>query len=130
MFRRGKGIVILVLILVVVLGYTFRDNIKGLIMNRVVTDNTTDVELYVKKEHGLEGLKKQLLNEKIIQSAFYFNRMVDLKGFTSENIATGKYIISPKTPLRDIINGFTENAQGNGNGEVEVQVTFDNCKTI
>ena len=99
-------------------------------MNRIVTDNTTEVELYVKKEHGLEGLKMQLLNEKIIKSAFYFNRMVDLKGFTSENIATGKYIISPKTPIRDIINGFTENAQGNGNGEVEVQVTFDNCQTI
>ncbi len=130
MFRRGKNVIFVVLILLIGIGYIFRDGIKGLILNRIVSDNTTEVELYVKKEYGLEGLKMQLMNEKIIKSAFYFNRMVDLKGFTSENIATGKYIISPKTPIRDIINGFTENAQGNGNGEVEVQVTFDNCKTI
>ncbi len=132
MFKKGKrGITIFVIIaLVVAVGYVFRAKIKDALLNRIVTDNETEIELYVNKEHGLEGLKMQLLNEKVINTAFSFNRMVDVKGFSSDKIATGKYIIKPKTPIRDLINGFTENAQGNGNAEVEVQVTFNNCSTI
>lgn len=136
MSKRGKGknnkliYLYLSIALLIGVGFVFRSQLKDFFLNRVTTDNETAIELYVIKEHGLEGLKMQLLNEKIIKSAFSFNRLVDLKDFTSEKIATGKYIIQPKTPIRDIINGFTENAQGNGNGEVEVLVSFDNSKTI
>lgn len=115
---------------IVGLGFIFRSQLKDFMLNHVTTDNATAVELFVIKEHGLEGLKMQLLNEKVINSAFYFNRLADLKSFSSDKIATGKYIIQPKTPIRDIINGFTENTQGNGNGEVEILVSFDNSKTI
>lgn len=130
--KKRTGLLITLTIVVIVAGIAFllKDTIKSALFDRITTDNTSEIELYVLKEHGIEGLKKQLLNEKIINSAFYFNRMVDAKGFSSEKIATGKYIIQPKTPIHNLINGFTENAQGNGNAEVEVEVTFNNCKTV
>lgn len=130
MFKKGKLVILLVLVLIVLLGYIFRGQLKEFILNRIVTDNDSEVELYVVKEQGLEGLKKQLINEHIIKSEFFFDRMASMKNFSAGKIATGKYIIASKTPIRNLINGFTENAQGNGNAEVEVIVSFDNCKTI
>lgn len=127
---KRKLIPVLLLILVAVGVYLFRNQLKELILNRIVSDNDKVVELFVIKEQGLEGLKKQLLAENIIKSEFSFDRMAVMKDFSADKIATGKYLIEPKTPIRNLINGFTENSQGNGNAEVEVDVTFDNCKTI
>lgn len=110
--------------------YIFRNPLKEFFLHRIYTDNKIEIELYVMKDQGIDGLKKQLKDAGVINNTFYFDRIAYLKDFTSEKIATGKYIIEPKTSIRNLINGFTENNLGNGNAEVEVNVSFDNSRTL
>lgn len=56
--------------------------------------------------------------------------VIEYKEFKGEMIGPGKYIIEPKTDFKTLLNGFTKNRLGNGNKEVEVEVTFNNCRDI
>lgn len=128
--KKKRGIIWIVLVGIVVFGFIFRRPIAQLFEDKITTSNDKPIELYVIKAQGLSGLKQLLEEKEVIQSSFYFDRFAYLKDFDGDKIATGKYIIQPKTPIKDLINGFTENSLGNGNAEVEVQVTFNNCKTV
>ena len=92
--------------------------------------NTSESELYVPSPTSLEELIDLLVEQKIIDDTSAFRAVLDYKEFKSSKIGSGKYIIAPKTNYNTLINGFTKNSLGNGNKEVEVTVTFNNCKDI
>ena len=54
----------------------------------------------------------------------------EYKKLDEKRIAPGKYVIQPSTDFKTLLNGFTKNSLGNGNFEVEVNVTFNNCRDI
>lgn len=92
--------------------------------------NKVSVAFYVPTSSTIYDLKNLLLQNKIIKDTAAFQSVLDYKDFTDNMIGVGKYIIEPRTPYRTLINGFTKNSLGNGNKEVEVKVTFNNCKDI
>jgi len=94
------------------------------------TENQEDKAFYLNKSVELNALADLLEKEGLISSKSDFVKVGNYKSMNAENIALGKYIIAPGTSYRNLLNGFKMNAAGNGNAEVEVEVTFNNCKTI
>lgn len=92
--------------------------------------NEKEVSFFFDAKTGLDGLTKKLLDEKIIDDAEDFKRVGEYKKLTAERLASGKYRILSGTNYRTLLNGFTKNSAGNGNAEVEVKVTFNNCRDI
>jgi UPF0755 protein len=92
--------------------------------------NTKEVEIIVKKNTNLSALANQLSEAKIIDDIDAFLTVGEYKELNEDKIATGKYVIKPNSSYKDMLNGFTKNNKGNGNAEVEVEVTFNNCSTI
>jgi UPF0755 protein len=105
---------------------------KGLLylQSRKVTINEESVEFYIKSPCGPEELANDLFVKGLISDKEALIAVAEYKGLTSENIALGKYIIKPSTQYKLLLNGFRLNNAGNGNTEQEVNVTFNNCKTI
>jgi len=93
-------------------------------LNQVATD------FYIPTSTTIEELKELLLENELIDDEKGFQAVLDYKEFKDGMVGPGKYIITPKTDYKTLINGFTLNSIGNGNKEVEVQVTFNNCKDI
>ncbi len=98
--------------------------------SRKTTENIVEVPIYIDREMTAEELGDLLFEEKVIDDVKSFIKVADYKAINQSNIALGKYIISPKTEYRSLLNGFRINAAGNGNAEVEVDVTFNNCRDI
>lgn len=94
------------------------------------TENKKVVEFYFDATKGLKGLADQLETEKIIDKKDALLKVGEYKKLTAERLASGKYMIEPGTSYRTLLNGFTKNAAGNGNAEVEVEVTFNNCRDV
>lgn len=94
------------------------------------TDNAKAVEFYFDASKGLEGLANQLMEEKIISNKDALIKVGEYKKLDAERLASGKYNIAAGTSFRTLMNGFTKNAAGNGNAEVEVEVTFNNCRDV
>ncbi|PWH87197.1 endolytic transglycosylase MltG [Brumimicrobium oceani] len=92
--------------------------------------NTEKTSFYIPTGTGIEELKNLLLNHKIIDDADAFQAVLDYKEFQDNKVGSGKYIIDPNTKYNTLINGFTLNSLGNGNKEVEVEITFNNCQNI
>jgi UPF0755 protein len=78
----------------------------------------------------LKALSENLKEAGVIDDIDAFVKVGEYKGLNKENIALGKYVIEPATQYRTLLNGFKMNAAGNGNGEVEVAVTFNDCRFI
>lgn len=95
-----------------------------------VTSNREATSILLNKRLSSSELTDLLVEQKIIDNSEDFLRVADYKKLTKERIAMGKYIIAPNTTYRTLLNGFTLNAAGNGNAEVEVTLTFNNCKTL
>lgn len=100
------------------------------VKSRKESFNKSVVEFYITKPMTLVELAKELNIQQVIDDEEAFIEIGEYKGLTKENIALGKYRFEPKTQYRTLLNGFKRNELGNGNGEVEVEVTFNNCKTI
>ena len=92
--------------------------------------NNKEVEIIVKKNTNLSVLANQLSDAKIIDDKDAFIAVGEYKALNEEKIAAGKYLIKPNTSFKNMLNGFTKNSKGNGNAEVEVEVTFNNCTSI
>ncbi|MEY3084124.1 MAG: hypothetical protein RL037_304 [Bacteroidota bacterium] len=95
-----------------------------------ISINKESTELFVKQKTSLESLADQLIKNNIIDDKAAFMAVGEYKGLDENKIAGGKYIIKKGSSYKDLLNGFTKNNKGNGNAEVEVQVTFNNCNTI
>lgn len=97
---------------------------------KTTTINNKSATVFIKKNTSLESLADQLIELKIIDDKDSFLSVGEFKDLNQEKIAAGKYIIKPESTYKDLLNGFTLNSKGNGNAEVEVEVTFNNCNTI
>lgn len=93
-------------------------------------ENKEAIAFYFDASVDLKGLAEQLFEAKIIDNCDAFLKVGEYKGLNSERLASGKYLIEPKTNYKTILNGFTKNSNGNGNAEVEVEVTFNNCRDV
>ncbi|RYM30814.1 endolytic transglycosylase MltG [Brumimicrobium glaciale] len=92
--------------------------------------NQKEADFYIPTGTDIEELKNLLVLNKIIDDADAFQAVLDYKEFENKKVGAGKYNIAPNTEYKTLINGFTLNSLGNGNQEVEVEVTFNNCLHI
>ena len=97
---------------------------------RQTTINEKSMDFYFNANIGLEGLATKLYNEKFIDDKEALIKVGEYKNLNSNKLASGKYSISSGTNFRALLNGFTKNSAGNGNAEVEVEVTFNNCRDV
>ena len=97
---------------------------------RKTTNNQQPIDFYFDASIGLEGLATKLFDEKIIDDKEALLKVGEYKELNRNKLASGKYIITPSTNFRTLLNGFTKNSAGNGNAEVEVEVTFNNCRDV
>lgn len=125
-----KLIIRVIAVLVVIGGILLYPKFSLYLSSRKETVNTEKVAFYIKSQMDTDDLAKELSDLKIIDDVKGFLKVADYKGLTKEKIALGKYVIEPNSQYRTLLNGFTLNDAGNGNGEVEVTVTFANCRDI
>jgi UPF0755 protein len=126
-----KKIIIAVVAAVVLIGGIFiypKFNIY--LKGRNTTTNASKKELYIKNELNLDALANLLEKEGLIDNRAAFIAVGEYKGLNEKNIALGKYVIESGSSYRNLLNGFKKNASGNGNAEVEVAITFTNCKDL
>lgn len=106
------------------------DGINAYFNGSEKTINDKKTTIYVKTGTTLDELTNLLIDKKIIDDKEAFLSVASYKNFTNESIGAGKYEIEGGTAYKTLINGFTLNRLGNGNQEVEVEVTFNNCQDI
>lgn len=95
------------------------------------SSNTEELTVYISSDLlTVQSISLLLQQNGVIDQAPLFELVGNQKGMNQRNIAPGKYIIAPRTAYRHIWNGFTKNANNNGNAELTVQVSFENCRTI
>ena len=92
--------------------------------------NEEDLVVYVPTGVTLDELADLLVENGVVDNKASFVAVGDYKNLSTSRLAAGKYSIAPKTDYKTLLNGFTLNSLGNGNAEVEVDVTFNNCKDI
>lgn len=98
--------------------------------NNEKTINTTTATFYIESGDDLETVAQNLVDQGIIDDKEAFLSIAEYKSFTTEKIGAGKYKLDPGMEYKNVVNGFTRNRLGNGNLEVEVEVTFNNCQDI
>lgn len=106
------------------------NHISAFMAGRTETENTKVEAFVLNSELTLEEIAIQLHSKKIVGDVNAFLNVAEYKGLTSEKLGSGMYQIAPGTDYRTLLNGFTKNSSGNGNAEVEVEVTFNNCATV
>ena len=94
------------------------------------TENDSELVFYILPNTTIDKLANDLYSQGFISDKKPLINLADYKNLDSKRIASGKYIIAPNTDLKTLLNGFTINSLGNGNNEVEVNVTFNNCRDI
>ena len=94
------------------------------------TTNSENIAFLISSPTSPEALATQLEKEGLITDKEAFLKVASYKNLNKNRIAVGMYEIQPHTSFRTLLNGFTINSAGNGNAEIEVPVTFNNCKTI
>lgn len=94
------------------------------------TSNSSTVEFYYDASTGLDGLAAQLADKNIISDKSALVKVGEYKELNADRLASGKYMIAKGTQYKTLLNGFTKNSAGNGNAEVEVEVTFNNCRDV
>ena len=84
------------------------------------TANSESKKFLIKSQVSIEILADQLYDEGIISNKSDFLKVAAYKKLSTKRIAIGMYEIAPQTDLRSLLNGFTLNAAGNGNAEIEI----------
>lgn len=127
---KRKIILGVIAVIVLVGGILAYPKISLYLSSRTGTTNSATVAYYIKAPISVEELAADLQKQGIIDDVDAFVKVAEYKELTKEKIALGKYNIEAGTQYRTLLNGFTLNSAGNGNGEVEVSVTFNNCRDI
>lgn len=127
---KRKIIIGVIALLVLIVGIIAFPKISLYLSSRTGTTNATTVAYFIKAPMSIEDLAADLQKQGIIDDVDAFVKVAEYKGLTKEKIALGKYNIESGTQYRTLLNGFTLNSAGNGNSEVEVSVTFNNCLDI
>jgi UPF0755 protein len=123
-----KKIAITLALVAVVAGIFMYPKIMLYLSSRAESINNSKVDFFVDRSMDLNELSEKLKDAGVIDDVKGFVKVGEYKELNKENIALGKYSIEPSTQYRTLLNGFKMNAAGNGNGEVEVDVTFNNCR--
>lgn len=89
------------------------------------TSNDKEARVIIDNRHSLEQIAADLEKAGVIKDADAFLSMANYKKVTVENIEPGMYAFPAHTTYRDLLNSLKS-----GSFEVEVVVTFNNCKTI
>ena len=124
-----KGLIIFGVVAVVGIALSW-SKISVYLDGRTGTINSVNQHFVLNNTLTVEEIGIQLRDAKIIDNLAAFLNVAEYKGLTSEKLGAGMYDIAPGTSYRNLLNGFTKNASGNGNAEIEVEVTFNNCATI
>jgi UPF0755 protein len=125
-----KKIGIAAAVVVVLVGIFIGPKISVFFAGQSKTINQETKDFYFNAITGLEGLANQLTKEGIIDDKSDFLKVGEYKNLDNSTLASGRYRIEPGTNFRTLLNGFTKNSAGNGNAEVEVEVTFNNCRDV
>ncbi|MBG38495.1 MAG: hypothetical protein CL857_01095 [Cryomorphaceae bacterium] len=107
--------------------YLVYPKFKLYLASQKTTLNSKNETFYISKSIHLDSLSLTLFENGIIDDQDLFQAVGKYKGMNARNIALGKYVISPSMSYSSLLNGFKLNRLGNGNGELEVKVTFNNC---
>jgi UPF0755 protein len=127
----SKKVIFIIGISVLVIGGIIAFPKVSLFMaSRKGSSNKKTQEFYIQSVTSLEKLTEDLAYQGIIDDSEAFFSVGEYKGLNKDNIALGKYVIEPGTAYKTLLNGFKLNDAGNGNAEVEVEVTFNNCRDI
>jgi len=89
------------------------------------TSNNKEVRVVIDNRRSLEEIAGDLKHAGVISDTDAFLSMANYKKLTVENIEPGMYAFPAGTSYRDLLNSLKS-----GSFEVEVVVTFNNCKTI
>jgi UPF0755 protein len=118
------------IVFILISGVLFIPKLRLFLASRKESVNTSTKAFYLKSFNSIEELSDVLQKEGVIDDKKAFLAVANYKGLNSSNIALGKYMIEPRTAYKTLLNGFKLNDAGNGNAEVEVEVTFNNCMDI
>jgi UPF0755 protein len=127
---KGKKIGIAVLLVFVVGIVLSWGKISVFLDGRTGTINKEKQRFVLDTELTIEEIGIKLRDAKVIDDLGAFLNVAEYKELTSEKLGAGMYEIEPGTSYRTLLNGFTKGASGQGNMEVEVLVTFNNCATV
>ncbi len=128
--KKTKGLALIILIVMAVVGYKFYPTLLLYWQQTEKTSNDEEVAFFVKTGTTLDALEQQLIASGILKEKSGFRNIAEYKKLDDTNIGAGKYLIKKHYKVSHLINGFKLNSLGNGNGEVEVQVTFNNCRDL
>lgn len=122
--KRNKGVVIAaVAVMIIGVGMVFGWT-KAMSYVRK-TANDKEVRVAIDNTKSLEAIAADLKKAGVIKEVDFFLSVAKSKGVTTESIEPGMYAFPPKTRYKDLCNSLKSGAF-----EVEVVVTFNNCKTI
>jgi len=121
--KRLIGIVLLSILLVGLVfgwkhGMAYLNGIK-------TTVNKKEARIAIDSSQSLEQIVEELKQDKIIDDVESLLDLADYKKLKNKKIEPGMYAFAPETSYRDLLNGIVS-----GSMEVEVMVTFNNCRTI
>lgn len=124
-----KGLIIVGIIGVVALAFGWK-HVQAFLDSREKTINEKTIRIAVDNSQSLEQIAARFEKQGVLKDVKSFLSLAKYKELTNSKIGSGMYEIEPRTSVRTLLNGLTMNSSGNGNAEVEVLVTFNNCKTI
>lgn len=124
-----KGLIIVAVTAIVALAFGWK-HLMAYWNGTTKTINKERTEVPLDNMLSLQEIAVYLQDKKIIDNVKAFVSLAEYKGLTNKKLGSGMYAIEPGTNYRTLLNGFTLNSAGNGNAEIEVRVTFNNCKTI
>jgi UPF0755 protein len=106
------------------------DSISAYFDGNKASSNIKTTTFFINSSDDLMAVAEKLYDADIIDDKTAYLSIAEYKDFSSEKLGAGKYEIEPETAYKNLINGFTKNRLGNGNLEVEVNITFNNCQDI
>jgi UPF0755 protein len=127
MVKKGLIVVGIVAVIGVIFGWKY---IGAFLDGRVGTANSKTEFYVLHAENSIDEIAKDLNKKGIVDDVESFLSLAEFKNLTNKKLGTGMYRIESATSYRQLLNGFTINSNENGNAEVEVKVTFNNCATI
>lgn len=122
MFKKGLIVIGVVGIVGLIIGWK---HVSAFLIGQSSTANSKTIEIPIAEKKSMEELAETLLKGGIISNKDKFLSLADYKHVTIERIEPGMYAIPKGTSLRTLLNALVS-----GSLEVEVTVTFNNCKTL
>jgi UPF0755 protein len=126
----GKKLMWIFLIAAIAIGIMMKDRIYPMLFYFSKTSNQQSMSYFFDRSMSLEELADDLVSEKILDSKTAFLILGEYKNLNKEKLALGKYNIEPGTSIRQLLNGFTKNARGNGNAEEEIEIVIGNARFV